>query len=76
MTQLMVKEEPITKIRNAESKAMPKTGPGLNHSFFQFSVDLVEAPLVPDSFFQGLKECKAGRVVDMETALNEPPPSK
>ena len=30
---------------------------------------------VPLGFWQGLKESKAGIGVDMETALNEPPPS-
>jgi antitoxin (DNA-binding transcriptional repressor) of toxin-antitoxin stability system len=29
---------------------------------------------IPASFWQGLKDIEEGRVVDMETALNEPPP--
>ncbi len=29
---------------------------------------------IPPGFWQGLKESKAGIGVDMETALNEPPP--
>jgi hypothetical protein len=29
---------------------------------------------VPESFRQGLKDIKEGRVVDMEIALNEKPP--
>lgn len=30
---------------------------------------------IPASFWQGLKESRDGIGVDMETALNEPPPS-
>lgn len=29
---------------------------------------------IPDSFWAGLQDCNSGRVVDMEKALNEPPP--
>ena len=29
---------------------------------------------VPESFRQGMKDLEEGRVVDMETALNEKPP--
>ena len=29
---------------------------------------------IPDSFWEGLEDCDAGRVVDTERALNEPPP--
>ena len=31
---------------------------------------------IPESFHQGMADIAAGRVVDMETALNEPPPTK
>jgi hypothetical protein len=31
--------------------------------------------IVPDSFLRGLADCDAGRVVDMEKAMEEPPPS-
>jgi len=31
---------------------------------------------IPESFRQGMANIAAGRVVDMETALNEPPPAK
>jgi hypothetical protein len=30
--------------------------------------------IVPDSFLKGLADCDAGRVVDMEKAMEEPPP--
>lgn len=29
---------------------------------------------IPNSFWEGLADCEAGRVVDMEVALSEPPP--
>jgi len=29
---------------------------------------------IPASFFAGLEDIKAGRVIDMERALSEPPP--
>jgi hypothetical protein len=29
---------------------------------------------IPDSFLRGLADCDAGRVVDMERAIEEPPP--
>ena len=29
---------------------------------------------IPASFLRGLADCEAGRVVDMERAMNEPPP--
>lgn len=29
---------------------------------------------VPNSFFEGLEDYKQGRLIDMETALNKPPP--
>jgi prevent-host-death family protein len=29
---------------------------------------------IPESFWQGVKDMEEGRLVDMETALNEPPP--
>ena len=31
-------------------------------------------PEIPDSFFQALEDFHSGRVVDLDTALNEPPP--
>jgi hypothetical protein len=31
---------------------------------------------IPKSFFAGLEDIQAGRVVDMERALNEPPPKR
>jgi hypothetical protein len=31
--------------------------------------------IVPDSFLKGLADCDAGRVVDMEKAMEEPPPT-
>ena len=31
---------------------------------------------IPESFRQGMADIEAGRVVDMETALNQPPPAK
>ena len=31
---------------------------------------------IPESFRQGMADIAAGRVVDIETALNEPPPAK
>ena len=33
-------------------------------------------PQLPDWFFQGLADCRQNRVVDMDVALNEPPPSE
>lgn len=36
-----------------------------------FSV--VKVDDVPESFLQGLADCEAGRMVDLDTALNEPP---
>jgi hypothetical protein len=39
------------------------------------SVSMVPVEIkIPDSFWVGLKECDSGRVVDMDRALNEPPP--
>jgi len=38
------------------------------------SFSLKILPPVPDSFWKGLKECNEGRHVDMEKALEEPPP--
>jgi len=31
--------------------------------------------IVPDSFLKGLSDCDEGRVVDMEKAMEEPPPN-
>ena len=31
--------------------------------------------IVPDSFLKGLADCDAGRVVDMEKAMQDPPPN-
>jgi hypothetical protein len=31
---------------------------------------------IPEWFEQGLADCESGRVVDMEIALNEPPPKE
>ena len=31
---------------------------------------------IPDSFKKGMADIEAGRVVDMDTALNKPPPSR
>lgn len=40
-----------------------------------FDFELVDMEdSIPKSFFQGLEDCKQGRVIDMEIALNEPPP--
>jgi predicted transcriptional regulator len=36
----------------------------------------LEEAEVPESFKKGMADIEAGRVVDMETALNEPPPSR
>jgi len=30
---------------------------------------------VPKSFWKGLSDCDSGRVIDMDRAMNEPPPS-
>jgi predicted transcriptional regulator len=44
-------------------------------------MEVVEAVLnaddswIPESFRQGMQDIEAGRVVDMETALREKPPS-
>jgi|SRR5271165_2903456 len=40
-------------------------------SYSEKALDLAE---IPESFFAGLEDIRAGRVVDMEQALNEPPP--
>jgi hypothetical protein len=29
---------------------------------------------IPESFFRGLRDCDAGRTVDMDKAMNESPP--
>jgi hypothetical protein len=34
----------------------------------------VSVNLIPKSFLNGLADCDAGRVVDMERAIEEPPP--
>ena len=34
----------------------------------------VRINLIPKSFWNGLADCDAGRVVDMERAIEEPPP--
>jgi predicted transcriptional regulator len=31
---------------------------------------------IPDSFKKGMADIEAGRVVDLDTALNKPPPSR
>lgn len=36
----------------------------------------LEEAEIPESFKKGLADIEAGRVVDMESALREPPPSK
>jgi hypothetical protein len=37
------------------------------------STTQIEIQPVPESFLKGLADCEAGRVVDMERALEEPP---
>jgi hypothetical protein len=32
--------------------------------------------VVPESFLKGLADCDAGRVVDMEKAMQDPPPDQ
>ncbi len=39
------------------------------------SLGVVEIEEVPASFFDALADIRHGRLVDMEVALNEPPPS-
>ena len=34
----------------------------------------IDVKIIPDSFWEGLADCDAGRVVDMDRAMNEPPP--
>ena len=36
----------------------------------------IEEAEIPDSFRQGMADIEAGRVVDMEIALNKAPPSR
>lgn len=46
---------------------------GVSRGFAHFgSVDVEEIPL---SFFEALADIRDGRIVDMEQALDEPPPS-
>ncbi len=39
-------------------------------------VHQLEEEDIPDSFKKGMADIEAGRVVDMDTALNKPPPSR
>lgn len=35
-------------------------------------IDVME---IPKSFWKGLSDCDSGRVIDMDRAMNEPPPN-
>ena len=39
-------------------------------------VHQLEEGEIPDSFKKGMADIEAGRAVDMDTALNKPPPSR
>lgn len=51
-----------------------------NYYFFRTEINLLQkerttdAESIPESFFEGLDECKRGEVISMEKALNEPHP--
>ncbi len=79
MSNLAVVEKPIVNITSKKSKWIFLTSPGIDYSYFVISADLNDATLVdegpiPDSFFQGLKDCEENQTVDLDTALNSPPP--
>jgi hypothetical protein len=37
-------------------------------------IQKIEDENIPESFWEGLVDCAEGRVVDMDVALNQPPP--
>ncbi|MFH1037486.1 MAG: hypothetical protein V1789_02310 [PVC group bacterium] len=72
-------ERPVVHISSGKAKLIFQTSPGIDYAYFVISADLEESPIideepVPDSFFQGLKECEENDTFDLDIALNDPPP--
>ena len=79
MISKALKEKPVVTIHNKTSEPMFQTSPGIDYQYYKFFGDLAKAyevdeDFIPDSFFQGLKDCEENQTVDLDVALNNPPP--
>lgn len=74
----MVTEAPIQVIET-DPKRSAKTHKTIGSvTYFHTIVfeNTIKYVSVPDSFIQGLRECEAGRTVDMSIAMSQPPPDR
>jgi|AntAceMinimDraft_9_1070365.scaffolds.fasta_scaffold160075_2 hypothetical protein len=79
MNSQAVKEKPVINIHDKTFEEIFQTSPGIDYDYYIFSGDLAEAleikeDSIPDSFYQGLKDCEEDQTIDLDTALNNPPP--
>lgn len=75
MISQSVKEKSVVTIHDKTSEPIFQTSPGIEYHYYIFSGDLAETyevdeDFIPDSFFQGLKDCEKNQTVDLDVALN------